>query len=91
MSDGSNLVNGKHLLSFIERVEKLEEEKRQIAEDVKDVYGEAKGTGFDVRIMRKIVSMRRQDKAKRDEEAEILDLYLAAIEQGELFSVADDA
>jgi uncharacterized protein (UPF0335 family) len=75
----SNAVNGGHLRSFIERIEKLEEEKRAIADDIKDVYGEAKGTGFDVKIMRKIVSMRRQDKSKRREEEEILDLYLSAL------------
>jgi uncharacterized protein (UPF0335 family) len=75
----SNTVDGGHLRAFIERIEKLEEEKRAIADDIKDVYGEAKGTGFDPKIMRKIVSMRRQDKHKRREEEEILDLYLAAL------------
>ena len=75
----SNAVNGGHLRSFIERIEKLEEEKRTIADDIKDVYGEAKGTGFDVKIMRKIISLRRQDKSKRQEEEEILDLYLSAL------------
>ncbi|HXY58850.1 MAG TPA: DUF2312 domain-containing protein [Methylocystis sp.] len=75
----SNTVDGGHLKAFIERIEKLEEEKRAIADDIKDVYGEAKGTGFDPKIMRKIVSLRRQDKGKRQEEAEILDLYLEAL------------
>jgi len=75
----TNAVNGGHLRSFIERIEKLEEEKRAIADDIKDVYGEAKGTGFDIKVMRKIVSLRRQDKSKRQEEAEILDLYLSAL------------
>jgi uncharacterized protein (UPF0335 family) len=75
----SNSVNGGHLRAFIERIEKLEEEKRAIADDIKDVYGEAKGTGFDPKIMRKIVSLRRQDKNKRQEEEEILDLYLSAL------------
>ncbi len=75
----TNSVDGGHLLAFIERIEKLEEEKRAIADDIKDVYSEAKGTGFDPRIMRKIVSLRRQDKSKRQEEEEILGLYLSAL------------
>ncbi len=75
----SNAVDGGHLTAFIERIEKLEEEKRAISDDIKDVYGEAKATGFDPKIMRKIVSMRKQDKHKRQEEEEILDLYLSAL------------
>ena len=75
----SNSVDSGHLKSFIERIERLEEEKRALAEDIKDVYAEAKGTGYDVKIMRKIVSMRRQDHHKRKEEEEILDLYLSAL------------
>jgi uncharacterized protein (UPF0335 family) len=75
----SNAVDGGHLTAFIERIEKLEEEKRAISDDIKDVYGEAKATGFDPKIMRKIVSLRKQDKNKRQEEEEILDLYLSAL------------
>ena len=75
----TNGVDGGHLTAFIERIEKLEEEKNAIADDIKDVYAEAKGTGFDPRIMRKIVSLRKQDKSKREEEEEILGLYLAAL------------
>jgi uncharacterized protein (UPF0335 family) len=75
----SSAVDGGHLRAFIERIERLEEEKRAIADDIKDVYGEAKATGFDPKIMRKIVSLRRQDKSKRQEEEEILDLYLSAL------------
>ena len=74
-----NTAEAKHLLSFIERIERLEEDKKQVAEDIKDVYSEAKGTGYDIKIMRKIVSIRKQDKDKRREEQEILDLYLAAL------------
>lgn len=76
---GHNGVNSEHLRAFIERIEKLEEEKRAIADDIKDVYAEAKGTGFDAKIIRKIVSMRRMDRDKRREEEEILDLYLSAL------------
>ncbi|GLI91854.1 DUF2312 domain-containing protein [Methylocystis echinoides] len=75
----TNGVDGGHLTAFIERIEKLEEEKKVIADDIKDVYAEAKGTGFDPKIMRKIVSLRKQDRHKRQEEEEILGLYLAAL------------
>jgi uncharacterized protein (UPF0335 family) len=75
----TNGVDGGHLRAFIERIEKLEEEKRAIADDIKDVYAEAKGTGFDAKVIRKVVSLRRQDKQKRQEEEEILGLYLAAL------------
>ena len=75
----ANTVDAKHLKAFLERIEKLEEEKRAIADDIKDVYSEAKGTGYDVKIMRKIVSIRRQDTHKRREEEEILDIYLSAL------------
>ena len=74
-----NTPEAKHLLSFIERIERLEEDKKQVSEDIKDVYAEAKGTGYDIKIMRKIVSIRKQDKDKRREEEEILDLYLTAL------------
>jgi uncharacterized protein (UPF0335 family) len=78
---GANTLDGGHLKSFIERIERLEEEKKAIADDIKDVYAEAKGNGYDVKIMRKIVSIRKQDAAKRQEEEEILDLYLSALGQ----------
>jgi uncharacterized protein (UPF0335 family) len=76
---GHNSVNGDHLRQFIERVEKLEEEKRGIADDIKGVYAEAKSTGFDAKMIRKIVAMRRVEEAKRQEEEAILELYLAAL------------
>ena len=72
-------VNAGHLRAFIERIERLEEEKKALADDIKDVYAEAKGNGFDAKIMRKIVSIRKQDREKRREEENILDLYLAAL------------
>ncbi len=75
----SATVNASYLRAFIERIEKLEEEKKAIAEDIKEVYSEAKGTGFDAKIIRKIVSMRKMDREKRREEEEILDLYLSAL------------
>jgi uncharacterized protein (UPF0335 family) len=76
-------VSGTRLKSFIERVERLEEEKAAIAEDVRDVYGEAKATGFDPKIMRKIVSLRKSNLEKRREEQELLELYMSAIGMAE--------
>ncbi|MDD9901147.1 MAG: DUF2312 domain-containing protein [Alphaproteobacteria bacterium] len=76
-------VSGARLKSFIERVERLEEEKKAIAEDVRDVYGEAKAVGFEPKIMRKIVSLRKTNLEKRREEAELLDLYMSAIGMAE--------
>ncbi|MBU0858547.1 MAG: DUF2312 domain-containing protein [Alphaproteobacteria bacterium] len=72
-------VAGKRLKAIIERVERLEEEKTALAEDVKEVYGEAKATGFDVKIIRKIVRMRKQEIEKRREEEQLLEVYKAAI------------
>ena len=79
IATGTEEVNAGHLRAFIERIERLEEEKKALSDDIKDVYGEAKANGFDARIMRKIVSIRRQDRDKRIEEETILDLYLAAL------------
>jgi uncharacterized protein (UPF0335 family) len=67
------------LKTIIERVERLEEDKAAVANDIKEVFAEAKGEGFDVKILRKVIRLRKQDKAKRMEEEAILDLYLAAI------------
>lgn len=67
------------LKSIIERVERLEEEKKTISEDIRDVYAEAKGNGFDVKTLRTIVRMRKQDANERAEQATILDLYLQAL------------
>ncbi len=72
-------VAGARLKAFIERIERLEEEKKAIAEDVKEVYGEAKATGFEPKIIRKIISTRKIDLQKRREENELLELYMAAI------------
>ncbi len=74
---------GQRLKSFIERIERLEEEKKAMAEDIRDVYGEAKSTGFEPKIMRKIISLRKKDVEKRREEEELLDLYMSAIGMAE--------
>lgn len=67
------------LKSIIDRVERLEVEKAETMEDIKEVYAEAKGAGFDVKILKKIVRRRKIDRAKRQEEDAIMDLYLSAI------------
>ena len=67
------------LKSFVVRIERLEEEKASIAGDVKEVYAEAKAQGFDTKILRKVVAIRKRDAAERREEEEILDLYLQAL------------
>ena len=67
------------LRSFIERVERLEEEKAALATDIREIYAEAKGNGFDTKIMRRVVQLRRLDDADRKEAAAILDLYLSAL------------
>ena len=67
------------LKTIVERVERLEEDKAAIMADLKEVYLEAKGEGFDTKILRKVVRLRKQDKIKRQEEEALLDLYLSAI------------
>ena len=77
--DVLNSAAQSQLKSVIERIERLEEDKAAIAGDLKEVYLEAKGNGFDVKILRKVIRLRKQDKAKRQEEEALIDLYLAAI------------
>lgn len=72
-------VAGDRLRSFVERIERLEEEKAALSEDIKETYAEAKGVGFDVKIIRKIISLRKMDAEKRREAEELLDLYKNAI------------
>ena len=67
------------LRSFIERIERLEEEKRALSGDIKEVYAEAKGTGFEPKIMRQIVKIRKMDKDEVVEEESLLDLYKRAL------------
>lgn len=72
-------VSGARIKAFVERVERLEEEKKALAEDIRDVFGEAKSVGFDTKILRKIISLRKQNLEKRREEQELLSLYQAAM------------
>ena len=67
------------LRAVVERIERLEEEKKTIAADIKEVYAEAKGNGFDTKILRKVISIRKKDASERQEEEALLDVYLAAL------------
>ncbi|EHK78046.1 hypothetical protein SM0020_10220 [Sinorhizobium meliloti CCNWSX0020] len=78
MSDAQGIARDP-LRAFIERIERLEEEKKSIADDIKDVYGEAKSMGFDTKILRKVISIRKQDADERAEQEAILDTYLHAL------------
>ena len=72
-------IAGERLRSLIERIERLEEEKRTLAEDIKEVFAEAKGSGFDAKIMRQIIKIRRMDKDDLDEQETLLDIYMRAL------------
>lgn len=67
------------LRSFVERIERLEEEKKTVADDIKDVYGEAKGVGFDTKVLRRLLADRKRDKDEMMEFEAILDTYKAAL------------
>lgn len=67
------------LRAFVERIERLEEEKKTVADDIKDVYGEAKGMGFDTKMLKKVIAIRKKDEQQRLEEEAILDTYLHAL------------
>ncbi|MCJ8325235.1 MAG: DUF2312 domain-containing protein [Rhizobiales bacterium] len=81
LNDGvdSSGVARDRLKSFIERVERLEQEKKAITDDIKEVFAEAKGEGFDVKVIRMIIAIRKQDSNERSEQEAILDLYLHAL------------
>ena len=72
-------VAGDQLRAIVERIERLEEEKKTIADDIKDVYAEAKGNGFDTKVLRRVISMRKQDQNERLEQEAITELYLQAL------------
>lgn len=78
-TDGPGGLAAGQLRAFIERIERLEEEKKGIAEDIRDVFAEAKGNGFDVKIMRQVIRLRKQDEDARSEEEAVRDLYLQAL------------
>lgn len=79
----NSTVNAQHLRQFIERIERMHEEKQAIADDIKEIYAEAKGNGFDPKIIRQIVQERKMDPDKREEERALRDLYLRALSRWE--------
>jgi uncharacterized protein (UPF0335 family) len=72
-------IAGDHLKSFIERIERLEEEKKALGDDIRDVYSEAKASGFEAKIMRQIVKIRKMDKDDLDEQEALLETYMRAL------------
>lgn len=75
-------VAGERLKSFVERLERLEEEKQALTEDIKEVYAEAKSSGFDIKILRQIIRLRKMDENDRSEMETLLDVYKRALEMG---------
>jgi uncharacterized protein (UPF0335 family) len=73
------MVAREQLKSVVERIERLEEEKKAIADDIRDVYAEAKANGFDTKVLRQVVSLRKKDLTERQEEEAVRDLYLVAL------------
>jgi uncharacterized protein (UPF0335 family) len=87
---GVTEVAGNRLRSFIERVEQIEEEIKGLNEAKKEIFDEAKGEGFDVKIIKEVIRLRKQDKQERDEHETMLDVYLRAIETaGPLLEAAE--
>ncbi|MGF1607321.1 MAG: DUF2312 domain-containing protein [Rhodothalassiaceae bacterium] len=89
MASNPGGVAGDQLRSFIERIERLEEEKKGIADDIKDVYAEAKAIGLDPKIMRQVIRLRKMDRSERQEQEALLDVYLHALEGGDLPRAAE--
>lgn len=77
--DNSSSVASEELRQIVERIESLEEDKKAIAEDIKEFYAEAKGKGYDTKVLRKVIALRKRPKDERDEEEAILELYLNAL------------
>ena len=80
MPDGSGGIAQERLRTFVERIERLEEEKQAIAADIKEVYSEAKGAGLDTKIMRQVIRLRKMDQADRREAEDLLSLYKNALD-----------
>lgn len=78
MTDAHGLARDQ-LRAFIERIERLEEEKKTIADDIKDVYVEAKGMGFDTKILKAVIRLRKLDDAERQEQGHLIDTYMHAL------------
>jgi len=74
-----NMVAKEQLRSIVERIERLEEEKKAIADDIRDVYAEAKGNGFDTKVLRQVIGLRKKDSTERQEQEAVRDLYMSAL------------
>ncbi|WP_075997356.1 DUF2312 domain-containing protein [Salaquimonas pukyongi] len=74
-----NMVAKEQLRTIVERIERLEEEKKAIADDIRDVYAEAKGNGFDTKVLRQVIGLRKKDSTERQEQEAIRDLYMGAL------------
>jgi uncharacterized protein (UPF0335 family) len=85
----SESVAQDQIRAIIERIERMEEEKRAITEDIKEIYAEAKGNGFDTKVLRKIVTIRKQDASERAEQEALLELYMTAL--GMSYAPREDA
>lgn len=79
MTNTKTSFAGGQLQAIVERIERLEEEKKTISADIKEVYAEAKGTGFDVKILRKLISLRKKAATERQEEEALIDVYMIAL------------
>ncbi len=84
-------ISGNRVRSFVERVEQLEREIAELTEQKKEVFAEAKGEGFDVKILKEIIKLRKQDQEERDEHETLLDVYMRAMESAEPAPVAEAA
>jgi len=73
-------VAGERLRSFVERIERLEEEKKALADDIREVYAEAKGTGFDTKVLRQVIRLRAMDSSDRNEMEELIETYKRALD-----------
>tara|TARA_R100001086_G_scaffold149323_1_gene79328 strand:+ start:925 stop:1221 length:297 start_codon:yes stop_codon:yes gene_type:complete len=85
MSIGVGTVAREHLKAFVARIERLTEDKKQVMDDMKEVYAEAKAMGYDTKILRRVIALRKIDRNERAEAEALLDLYLTAIDEPPLF------
>lgn len=85
-----HFIASDQLRAFVERIERMETEKKTIVDDIRDIYAEAKSMGFDTKILRKVIALRKKDEHERTEEEMILDTYMHALgmRQGDLFQEA---
>jgi len=88
MAEAGGVAAGQ-LRSFVERIERLEEEKKGISDDIRDVFAEAKGQGYDTKVLRQVIRLRKKDAAERQEEEALLDLYMHALGMAPMAEAAE--